>query len=407
MSETKVRGSQLKDETVGRDQLNQSTPGQAVVRKIIAGAGIEIISTGVDDGTGDVTIISTGAGTSGIGSAGTSGSSGTSGTVGIGGGSAGTDGTSGTSGEAGTDGTSGTSGYGSAGSSGTSGIDIGCVIETDIISARTVGSVVPGDVVLAGSTLDDVVRQLLLATFYPTYIAPTSPLTSSLASSVEAGLTGNITLTLTYNKGSINGDNVGGIWSESALQGYRAGSATNYIINGVNKNLVNTHTFSSTIIEGANTWYGTTSYGIGAQPKDSSGANYGTPLAAGSIISSVVVNGRRKLFYNSDLASAVPYSSSAQIRSMSSFVLNPTNGTSFTINIPIGALKVTFAYPATLDDVSSVIYIEGMSADIKDAFTKTTVSVEGANGYIPINYKVYTFVPVEAFSATAIYIVTV
>ncbi len=92
---------------------------------------------------------------------------------------------------------------------------------------------------------------------------------------------------------------------------------------------------------------------------------------------------------------------------MASYVLNPSNGTTFTISIPVGAVKVTFAYPASLRDVTSVIYVEGLGADVKGAFTKTLVDVEGASGYTAISYKVYTFVPVEAFGATATYNVTV
>lgn len=46
--------------SIGRSQLNVDTVGQAVVRKIIAGVGIGITSTGVDSGTGDVTVFVTG-----------------------------------------------------------------------------------------------------------------------------------------------------------------------------------------------------------------------------------------------------------------------------------------------------------------------------------------------------------
>lgn len=56
MARTQVKGTQLGDESVGRPDLNVSTAGQAVTRKIIAGTGVTISSTGVDAGTGDVTI---------------------------------------------------------------------------------------------------------------------------------------------------------------------------------------------------------------------------------------------------------------------------------------------------------------------------------------------------------------
>jgi len=45
---------------IQRDEENISTPNFAVVRKIVAGTGIQIGSTGIDSGTGDVNIIATG-----------------------------------------------------------------------------------------------------------------------------------------------------------------------------------------------------------------------------------------------------------------------------------------------------------------------------------------------------------
>lgn len=62
MAKTEVRGGQVKDATISRDDLDVATTGQAVARKIIAGTNISISSTGVDAGTGDITINNTGAG---------------------------------------------------------------------------------------------------------------------------------------------------------------------------------------------------------------------------------------------------------------------------------------------------------------------------------------------------------
>lgn len=63
---SKIRGSQVRDESltgadiedgsIQRSELDTTTPGQAVVTKIVAGSGVTISETGVDPGTGDVTI---------------------------------------------------------------------------------------------------------------------------------------------------------------------------------------------------------------------------------------------------------------------------------------------------------------------------------------------------------------
>ena len=59
----KLKSEQIKDGEVKRDDINVDETGQAVIRKIIAGTGVIITSTGVDAGTGDVTIQATGTGT--------------------------------------------------------------------------------------------------------------------------------------------------------------------------------------------------------------------------------------------------------------------------------------------------------------------------------------------------------
>jgi len=56
MGRTYVGGDLIRDDDVGRDDLNTTDTGKAVITKIIAGTGIAITETGVDDGTGDVTI---------------------------------------------------------------------------------------------------------------------------------------------------------------------------------------------------------------------------------------------------------------------------------------------------------------------------------------------------------------
>ena len=53
---TQVRGSQIADKSLQRVDIDISTSGQALITKLVPGAGITLESTGVDVGTGDVTI---------------------------------------------------------------------------------------------------------------------------------------------------------------------------------------------------------------------------------------------------------------------------------------------------------------------------------------------------------------
>lgn len=61
MPQTQLRGPQILDGSVQRQDLDVATAGSAVIRKIIAGTNVTISSTGVDAGTGDVTINASGA----------------------------------------------------------------------------------------------------------------------------------------------------------------------------------------------------------------------------------------------------------------------------------------------------------------------------------------------------------
>lgn len=65
------------------------------------------------------------------------------------------------------------------------------------------------------------------------------------------------------------------------------------------------------------------------------------------------------------------------------------NGNGFTITIPVGAMRIIFAYPATLRDVSSVKDVNGLGAEIASSFVKQTIAVEGVDNYDAIDYKVY------------------
>ena len=158
-----------------------------------------------------------------------------------------------------------------------------------------------------------------------------------------------------------------------------------------------------------------TDYKVTATGNFSAGAipvtNVGNEYASGKIVAgsksatSSAITGYRNSFYGTltekgELTSDI-------IRSLGKSNKALTNGSTFGITIPVGAMRVVFAYPETLRDVSSVKDVNGLNAEISGAFTKSTLSVEGLNNFQGINYKVYVTDFAEAVATANTYNVTI
>lgn len=111
----------------------------------------------------------------------------------------------------------------------------------------------------------------------------------------------------------------------------------------------------------------------------------------------------RNVFYGA--STSKPTLDSAAIRA-----LTPTGKAyaagSLTINVPAGAQRVAIACDATKTGVTKVINQTAMNADVTATFTKSTVPVEGAEGYTAINYNVWVFEPAVPYENTATLVVT-
>ena len=101
------------------------------------------------------------------------------------------------------------------------------------------------------------------------------------------------------------------------------------------------------------------------------------------------ITGYRNAFYGTFADKSTPLASDSirALQQKSGKAL--TNGTVFTVNVPVGAESVVIAYPATLRAVTRIQDVNGLNADITSAFTESSVNVEGAGGYLPIAYRVY------------------
>lgn len=131
-------------------------------------------------------------------------------------------------------------------------------------------------------------------------------------------------------------------------------------------------------------------HGAGAIPLTNVGNEYADgQIAAGSkSATSGAVTGYRNTFYGT--VTTKDEVTSDIIRKLTSSNKALIVGNSFTVTVPVGALRVIVAYPATLRDVNSIKDVNGMNAEISSGFSKQTIRVEGANAYSAIDYKVYT-----------------
>lgn len=154
-------------------------------------------------------------------------------------------------------------------------------------------------------------------------------------------------------------------------------------------------------------------YDDGADPVTNMGnpADSDKKITASSDTSSKnLFSGYRNSFYGVYTAKEVDGvqtgSTSDSIRTLKASGRTLANGSSFDIAIPADAQRVVIAYPATLKDLDQVLDVNDSNANIVSAFTKedgtakATIQVAGANGYNPIDYKVFSTDFAGAYGAT-------
>lgn len=257
------------------------------------------------------------------------------------------------------------------------------------------GSYSDGNTIPSGTKIEDIIEKMLKKMIPPTYVAPTISLSGSSPFVVEAGVVNAITIVPTFIQ-----NNAGNVTSCKVYKNGNLVKTTSVIEPFVDNNVGMTDSNIVYKVE--------VSYATGDVLKNNLGEDYASgQIQAGTITSSnLTYTAYRKTFYGTN--SSTGEVTSNEVRALSSTNSALSAGSSFTLNIPVGAKKVIFAYPATLRDVSSIQYVEGMNAEIKGIFgSPKTVTVYGANSYNAISYKVYTYTPAEAFSAAATYKITI
>lgn len=145
----------------------------------------------------------------------------------------------------------------------------------------------------------------------------------------------------------------------------------------------------------------------GATPVTNIGNAYADgKIAAGSkSATSGAATGYRNSFYGTvENKNTV---TSSVIRGLTKSGKALANGSSFTVTVPVGALRVIIAYPSTLRDLTSVKDVNASNAEISSGFKLQTIDVNGANSYTAKSYKVYTIDFAQANDKANKYTVTI
>ena len=251
--------------------------------------------------------------------------------------------------------------------------------ETITLLGTALGALPDGSTIPDGTTLTQFVKMITQKRIAAVYSAPTLSLAATGTKTVEAGTNVATTLTSTFTQ------NDAGAISQYKVQKNGTDVFTD--------TAVAPYTPATTVI-GDETWTfrSTATYAAGPIKNDNMGdASPAGAIGAGSINSSnVVFTGKRNTFYGADTGTSAA-ASSAEVRALAETALGQSNGSTFTVNIPVGATRISIAYPDTLQDISSAKYVEQGNAEYKDKFIPTSVTVEGYGGFTGINYKVLTY----------------
>ena len=151
-------------------------------------------------------------------------------------------------------------------------------LSDDMTTGITVGGITAGTTYEEGTPVEDILNDLLNPTLYPAFTNPSLSLSGSGSHLLETGSTLAVTLTATFNRGSIS--------PAYGTSGYRSGEATGYSLNGGTEQSGNT--WSETVSASNKSFQASVAYAAGEQPKDSKGGNYDSPLPAGSKTSGTV-----------------------------------------------------------------------------------------------------------------------
>ena len=266
------------------------------------------------------------------------------------------------------------------------------LVATEKVGTITIPSSGSATVSAAGKTVTEVLKSILAKEKNPTITQPAVSLSVPQNKAYEVGTKITPSYTASLSAGSYEYGPATGVTA----------SAWSVVLNTSTPQTLTTASgkFNEVTVEDSTNLSitATATHGAGAAPKTNIGtAKAELAIQAGtkSATSSAKVTGYRSFFYGVDTGNGEI--TSATIRAL-------TNGGAYnsakTLNVApgatAGAKRVIVAYPANTSraGIKEVLLTSTMNLDITSSYVaKPNVTVEGANSYTGIEYKVYVYQP--------------
>ena len=170
-------------------------------------------------------------------------------------------------------------------------------LEEDVPTNIEVGASKANTLIPEGTSFTDYVKLVHQNVFNPTFVNPQFSLTRGSLSLRIAGSLDSFNLTYNFNRGSILGNIVGGIWNPYEFQNPRAGEAISFVINGVSNGTSNVLSLVDyEVLLGVNTFNGSVTFAQGVQPLNSEGNAFGSPFPSGTESRTAMFEGVYPLF---------------------------------------------------------------------------------------------------------------
>ena len=253
------------------------------------------------------------------------------------------------------------------------------------------------DEIGVGTSLDDIIKKLLVKRIPATYTKPTVSIACPKAGSYEVGTSVAVGVTGTFTQKD------GG--AVTKMQVIKNGT-TPAALETTTSLIEYTETLS--VPDGNTTYKVTAEYAQGAIKQDNLGEDSPTGrIEAGSVTSSnVTITGFRKAFYGAGLGDPA-IATSYNIRALGHSANAVKKGSTFSISVPEGQQFAVFAYPKSIGEVAQVMYVETNDTGASSKFTRSEVNVCGATAeQNAIAYYVYSYKMAVPASANMTFKVT-